>query len=402
MAQPVPSAPIRDETETGQAAELMEKGEHAQALLLLERIVLIDPTNAGAWLDMAIASHRLGDHTTSEALLRHVESEFNPSPAIRAVIAHYRDSRGRSPASAPAPPLKPRWTGELALLAGRETNINWAPGIDSLTLTFGGTPVSLPLAPEYQPRASNGVQIEARGEGDIPLGEGGLRALGHIEWKQSRPAAAPEFGVRQFQTLAGLRGTWPNTDNGWIVLGGQQRVVLGSNTLFQSQRLQGVLERKLLGCRLTGGLEGEARRFPTQPILDSRYRGLLGGLACAGSDIQVAVNIRLGSDEPDGDRPGGPQRRADLALVLQKPLGNNRHLEFLAATGYARDRDSYSPLFDNIVRQTRRDILRLEYFHPLSSGWELALRGEIQRQQSNLDLFNIRNSSLLAGIRKAF
>jgi hypothetical protein len=45
---------------------------------------------------------------------------------------------------------------------------------------------------------------------------------------------------------------------------------------------------------------------------------------------------------------------------------------------------------------------RLEFTHPITAGWDWLLRGEFQRQESNLALFDIRGYALCAGVSKTF
>ncbi|CAB1367182.1 protein of unknown function [Denitratisoma oestradiolicum] len=59
----------------------MAVGENAQATLALERLVLLQPDNAGAWLDLAVASLQLGDRANAQRALDQVE---RASPRRRA------------------------------------------------------------------------------------------------------------------------------------------------------------------------------------------------------------------------------------------------------------------------------------------------------------------------------
>lgn len=393
-------------TEASAAADLMAQGRYEEARLVFERMVLVDPRNAGAWLDLAIALRHLGDETTAQALLDHIEREFDPPPRLRELIARLR--RPLAPAQTQAQGLaRSRWSADIALLAGRESNANAAPGLTSLTLTLPDMLITVFLDPAFRPRPSPGTLVELRGEGEYRLSDSGLRLLGFAELKERRPAELPDFSTRQIQAMAGLRGTLPSplADLGpkeWTLWAGAQQVALGGSDLLESNRLQFTLEQPLAACRAHAGAEAEERRFPVQPVLDGRFAGLLAGLSCPGLGGQWSLGLRLGVDHVIHPRPGDDQQRLDLTASLQRALFGRGRLEVVAAYTRTRDKEPYSALLGDVVRRIGRAYLRLELSHPISAGWDWLVRGEFQRQDANLALFDIRSNAVHAGFRKSF
>jgi hypothetical protein len=380
------------------ATTLMRQGRYAEALLMLERQVLLEPLNAGAWLDFAISHYQLGDFAESQALFDAIEREFSPSPAIRAVIARYRER--------PKPSLLPttkRWSADLALLAGRETNANAGLRLSSLTLTLADTAVLLAIDPRYQAHPSSTTQLVGHAEGELPLGESGVSLLGVGEWRDRRTPDTPDFGTRQYQGFVGLRGPLSAVAAAqWALWGGLQHASLGGQGLLDANRLLATLEVPLAGCQARGGGEIERRRYPIQPALDGRYQGLLGSLGCPALGGQVFLTARYGEDRPDGTRAGGDQTRADLAALVQFPLFGRGRLEAGLNRSLQWDRQAYSVLLGDTPRRIDRSGLTLEYAHPIRPGLEWLLRAESWAQSSNIELFRLRNNSLLAGLRQRF
>lgn len=387
-------------------AALMRAGRYAEALIELERQVMVEPRNAGAWLDFGLSHYALGHFQEAQAIFDAIEREFSPSPAILAVIASYRKP-------IPPKPVQPnarRWNADIALWAGHESNANAGLRLNSLTLTFPDTTVTTELAidPRYQARPSSTRQVEMHAEGETPLGASGINLLGLGEWRDRRTPAAPDFGTRQLQVFLGLRSALRPSDSAvpgatlWALWIGRQQATLGGQKLLDNTRLLATLERPLADCQARGGGEMERRRYPIQPALDSRYRGVLGSLGCPVGGSQLFFTLRYGSDRPEAFRAGGVQTRSEFAATLQRPLFEAGRLEFTLNRSRQSDRETYSVLLGDIPRHIDRYGLSIEYAHGLGAGWEWSLRGESWSQTSNIELFRIRSSSLVAGVRKRF
>lgn len=391
--------------EAPDAAALMRAGRYAEALIELERQVLVEPRNAGAWLDFGLSHYALGHFAESQAIFDAIEREFSPSPAIRAVIANYRRPK-------PPPPrlAAKRWSADVALWAGHESNANAGLRATSLTLTFPDTTATTELAidPRYRARPSSTYQVEAHAEGETPLGDSGINLLGVGEWRNRRTTAAPDFSTRQYQGFLGLRGalwTAGPTARGsthWAFWMGQQQAQLGGQRLLDNSRLMATLETPLAACQSRGGGEFERRRYPIQPALDGRYQGVLASLGCPVGGSQLFLTARYGSDRPEGFRAGGVQTRGELGVTLQMPAFTTGRLEMTLNQSRQSDREGYSVLLGDIPRRIERNGVALEYAHGMDAGWEWLMRGESWSQTSNLELFRIRSSSLLAGLRKRF
>lgn len=384
----------------------MREGRYAEALIELERQVMVEPRNAGAWLDFGLSHYALGHFEESQAIFDAIEREFSPSPAILAVIANYRRPMPRQPTQ----PNPRRWNADIALWAGHESNANAGLRLTSLTLTFpeATVPTELAIDPRYQARPSSTQQVEAHADAETPLGDSGIHLVAIGEWRDRRTPAAPDFGTRQSQAFVGLRGAFGLSGAAaphptlWAIWIGQQQASLGGQKLLDNIRLLTTLEVPLAACQARGGGEMERRRYPIQQALDGHYQGILGSLGCPLRGTQLFLTLRYGSDQPQGFRAGGVQTRSELAATLQREISQSGRLEFAVNRSRQSDRETYSVLLGDIPRRIDRSGLSIEYTHALPAGWEWSLRGDSWNQTSNIELFRIRSSSLLTGLRKRF
>lgn len=109
----------------GRAA--LEAGRPDKATLALSRVLALDPSHAGALIDIGRAYLALGNYeqarVTFETLLG-----LNPPPAVRTQLqAYLEQARAAGRDLSPRPGgLSPR--GYLAAILGRSTNVNMSPG----------------------------------------------------------------------------------------------------------------------------------------------------------------------------------------------------------------------------------------------------------------------------------
>lgn len=378
-------------------------GRPAEAALLLERALLLNPEHAGAQADYADALAALGDRRAA----RVVFDTLLKRPDLPAHL----DEPFRQRLLRLAEPVFQPWSsgGSLTLRWGRETNLNSATSRATLDLTLPEGNAELPIADGYRARAGNAMLMEAAGQAarDLP-GGGKLRVFGEIKARAAH--AIHDTDYRQADALAQAAIPLADTFN-WIAPAKKTELLLeaGASLLdYGGEQLYQALRGGLAGqwsaapCLTRLGIELEARRFPVNRLLDGRYGGLAGGLRCPLGSGAASLTLRGSRDNATDDRPGGDQTRADLRLAIAHPLGRG------ALTGeilHSRqnDRESYSSLLENgALRRIARTALKLEYMHPLASRWEALATAEISRQRSNLTLFDISNRALWLGLRWHF
>jgi hypothetical protein len=369
-----------------------------EALNALERLVLQQPGNAGAWLDMAIASYHLGDTHGARQLFDYVEQNFQPPQPVREVIAAYRMRMAAAEAVS-------GFSGEVIALAGHDSNVNGGISARSLPLTFGEQIIEFELDRTSWPRGDFFGQVEAGLRYNAPPAAGPrLGALLQTQVRNYRQEN--DFDTRQVLVGAGLQGeTGAGRLNGWLY---QRESRLGGNSFLDTRLATLGLERPWRNCRASLGAEAETRRYPTLSILDANTAWLAAGVQCvedaAGSRaLQWLAQARIGDDRPLGDRAGGRQSRQELQLVMQRPLPYSLRLEGSLFLARQSDAEGYSHLIEGgRARRLLRAHARLALARPIAPALEVLVVAEWTQQQSNLALFEQRGQMLALGLRAAF
>lgn len=369
------------------------------ALNALERLVLLQPNNAGAWLDMAIASYRLGDTYSARQFFDHVEQNFRPPQKVREVIAGYR-LRMKLAESVSG------FSGEIAMLGGYDSNANSGISARSLPLTFGEQRIEFDLDKTNWPRPDTLFQLEGSLRYNNTPFSAGTRFGALLNGQMRDYVTENNFDTRQILAGAGLQGDTPlGQAAGWFY---QRESRLGGRDFLTTRLAAFSIERPWLGCRARGGVEIEARRYATQPTLDAGVTWLSVAAQCSEDAAaerapQWLAVARLGSDRSLNDRPGGRQTRLELLLANQRPLRHDLRLEASLHLAYQNDTDGYSPLIENnVARQLLRAHGKLVLAHSFTSTLEGLAVAEITRQQSNLPLFELNGQMLGLGLRAVF
>ena len=127
-----------------QALELIGQGDAARAIKILEALLENDPSNAGAWLDLALLYCQSGRTLQAADTFDALTQKFQVPPSILALIT-FQQQLGCGPARA--------LRVDARLVIGHASNVNSAPSSD--VIRFGaGAPISfLELSQDSRPRA---------------------------------------------------------------------------------------------------------------------------------------------------------------------------------------------------------------------------------------------------------
>lgn len=380
----------------------LELGDAAQALLWLERALLLDPGLLAARADHALALAALGQPQALRDLTREWGQRTDVPPALVERLARQVEAAQADPA---------RWElrRELMLLAGAETNLNQSPTLSELTLTPPEGPIDLPLLEPLEPRAGGALLVEAALQLEYRVLPGRSWLVGATATARHAPAASfTDWYVAQ------AAASWIESWDAW-------RLQVSLSELWSSGRLEDDYradrvalgaDRPWGGCLHRGVFDAE-RRHHSAPILDGRLAGLLYSARCrldAEARWLVTVAGRWAVDEAiDPDRPGGTQDRWSMGLRLQGHLPQRRRLDMGARYTLYDDREGYSPLLENNARRWQRlASLSVEFAQPLDAlgpSWQRAewiVLTQIARQRSNLELFRYRTGTLYSGLRVAW
>lgn len=387
-------------------ALLLEDGDAEQALVWLERSLLLDPDSLGARVDHALALAALGQPGPLQEIADALRHRADVPPPLRARL-YPSDQRSvfAWPAVRLGHALRPDWgaQGEISLLTGHEGNLDRSPRLSELALTLPDGVLVLPV--ESQPRsgvASLGaaaVQLAYAPQAATVLRTGFIlaaraassqRATDWHQWQWAAGASHDHNGLRSQLDLSvgGIGGP------------------LGEP--YALRRLGLSVEAQLQICRVRFTLEREQRVQSRTASLDSRTDAWLASMQCplpAGQGWRWMLDLRAGRDEPDSpERPGGLQRTRGAGLRLVGAAWREALLEIGLRTGTARDALGYSPLLDNNApRRMALHQLSVEMALPLhrvdTQRLEAIIKWQAAYQSSNLPLFRYRANSAYAGVR---
>jgi tetratricopeptide (TPR) repeat protein len=371
--------------------------DYAAAASAFERVVVMQPENAGAWMDLAIASAELGNTVSALEYFKYVETEFNPPPALRDIIATYR--RRLTAQAAPASP----WRGHAQTAIGIDTNANSGLNVASIPLTVRDERIDLTLDPAYRARSDTYAQVAADATWKHPVDGNTLELSAGVRQRSFRHEH--DFSTTELDASAGLQRPTALGDAGaWVYV---EHLSLGGKALVRNMRAVVQIERPHGECRSGLAADFEWRRYISLSALDANITWLQAGIACdlrvIDHTVQTALIGRIGYDRSMDNRPGGDTRRAELAARVSGPLAYGVTVELSATLSFSRDTLGYSPLLEqNAVRRLDRGNARILLTKPLGRYTDAMLLIEDNRYHSNLDLFEQSGKNYAVGIRQRF
>lgn len=370
--------------------------DYPRAAVAFERVVLMQPDNAGAWMDLAIASAEGGQEAEAGNYFDHIESSFAPSPGIRAVIAAYR-VRMTQTVTAPH-----GWKLQTEVFAGGDSNANSGLQNRSIPLTVGADRIELPLDATYRAHLDQFYQTSASLNFKQPLEANLIEFSANAKYRNYRQEH--DYSTLEVSLGAGMRHTTPVGDFG-IVLNATH-LSLGGKSLVRTSRATAQFEHDMNNCRVGVGGESERRRYISYETLDANIAWVQAGLSCgwkmAKLPLQTTLLKRTGVDMPVSQRPGGETRLSEWIAQVVAPLVWGIYGQFSYAAAKARDRDGYSPLLEqNAARLIDRHSLRVALTRSLPAlGGEAFIAVESNKVQSNLPLFQQAGRVVGVGFRK--
>lgn len=354
-------------------------------------MVTLNPRHAGAWIDLALATYRCGDADAALEHLAYIRHSFPLEPLLARRLDLWQQQW-----QAPAPlPMTARWHGEIEYGIGHDDNANAGLLARRITLSLPGGTTSLPLHPDYRPRADQFALLNFSAWGpERPFAGGNLMPVVQV---RSR-VFAHEHEYRQADIQAGLiHRLAPNRAGRYWQLGAfAQHYRLGGHSLSNTWRLALQKIHESDGCRLGAGGEIENRTYSGLP-LGGTVLWLTSGLGCsAQTGRHHALVLRLGRDIPhESSRPGGASTLLEATAHVRYPLPGDRHFSAIWQLSRQTDADPYSPILDNnATRRLSRSLINLALYQPLGPQQGLKLAFDVQRQHANLALFSQRSRQI--------
>jgi tetratricopeptide (TPR) repeat protein len=397
----------------GQLLLLQER--FADALVALERALLLDESRPGVQLDYVLALSSTGDAESARALAQQVLERDDAPPAVRdALKAVLRDNREAtlSHQTGDGQSQTWQWRGSVQSMLGTDQNLNSATSADAINLTLPNGNVSLLLDETSKPRAGVASLLAGQLVGQAGIDQGVLVVQG--DWRQRLVPAGSEYGYSQQDASVLLR---PYSGEGWVQRVAVSSFSMGGASLFTGLAMatwkeQGAeaIHHGLSNCTYRAGVEAERRTYAQDTTQNGFYGSLMGALLCAAGDNQYQLGIQTGRDWATyATRAGGDQTRVDLkALWARQWSWGRTTAEWIASD--LRDSGAYSALLGGSTRKTLRQNARISVTKRLNSQEKPNLWGglywvsayEVLRHSSNLELFDVHGESLYTGLRYEF
>jgi len=389
----------------------LEEGEPSQALIWLERALLLDSGHLGALADHALALAALGQPAARDALALEWRDRADVPTALRE-----RLSPALFSASAPLPAVRlggaPNgdWVSyrELSVLGGYESNLDQSPKLAEITLTWLEGPQNTPLPKPLTPRRGAALSTDFSWQLASSPATGRIVRVGVNMGTRVSPAES-DTNWRHVQLAASVSQLWMGW-RGQLDLGGAW-VAGALNEPYRILRTGISLERAALGCGFRVSLDGEGRTQSRTTILDGRAVAISASSQCAlwgKRHWTWGLALRTAMDRPVNEgRAGGAQHFSSAGLRLQGALPAQARLDAGVRISRVRDREGYSPLLDNNARRKlSQSQFSLELSKPLEltnwTGLEAVVQLSAVHQNSNLSLFRFDSVSLYGGLRWAW
>jgi len=353
----------------------LDSGHPGDALLALERVLLVEPDHLQARAELGRAYLANGEYENARAAFRDVASREIP-PEARRLVGRYLDEIARLDAR-----HRVAITGLVGLEVGYDTNANVGSTSEEWILG-NGTPV-IPL-PVSLPKRSMVFGIDGAISISGPM-DGRWRWITGVRSSTRKFPSADTLDQVQVDLSAGVTRRQEC----------HQLTILGQ---YQDLRLDGDALRRVTGLvahwqcnpnrRSSFGawFQVASLSFPGQSVRDATRRtiGLSAARALeARSDTLLSGAIHFGDERADAAWPNLAHRFVGARVSLNSPLAANWRGE-VGVHWESRRFDGPEPLFGR-SRRDRQTELRISAERWLGKGWTI---------QPELSL--VRNASTLA------
>ena len=366
----------------------------AQAAAAFERVTLIEPDNAGAWLDLAIANAEAGQFRQAAQFFDYIENEFHPNEKLLGLIDSYRQQmKKRTQVNA-------AWHTQASFQLGYDTNANSGLADSRIVVQLGGKDIELPLE-QARPDMFRLLSMATRYQGKW----WGQNLMFNAQLASKNFNKEHGFSTLDLASGLSLSHRFSAFDLGASV--NVEHFDLGGKALLNSTASNLYLEKALGSCFLNTVFEFEERRYATAKSLNANSVWQNLALGCNGKldtvRVQMSVIARNGIDRPIQMRAGGITHRHETIVKMTYRLNHTWQLDTSYNYALANDSEGYSPLIsNNAVRHVARRGLRLQLQTYLKDDWVLLMGLERNVNDSNLSLFRQKGNSLSLGLLKNF
>jgi len=376
----------------------LQTAHYSQARNALERTLLLEPENAGAYLDLAIVEVELKNYTTAERLLAELEQKFTPPKAIREVIRLYRNRIKQA--------LTPHQTisGSLFASTGHSSNVNNGTDKSLISLDLGNGPVALPVSDSSKSSPDSYL------ESGVTLNYGvtrGSRRYQLVSALQKRDYQR----LSEFNTVNLFVGANTRTEreHSQLEAGIYYSVVWLDQEDYQSSTTVNFNYSHQLrsNIRLSSQLRLNQARYIQTPENNLNQTELT--LAASypfpllSSSNLIQASLRASKGDATNNRPGGDQQRYRFNIAWINQPGPD-HLIRLNSF-IARDEDSLpynQSLFGPVIRSTDKAGIDLSYSYFFNPSLSVTAAAGYSKNSSTIDLFTTNSTEFSLKLNYTF
>jgi hypothetical protein len=368
-----------------QAASLNAQRRYTEAADLLERVLMQHPEAGGALEQYNRALTGIDGSMRSDSI----------------------DSQNQLPMT-DIPQQQWQINTGLQMRGGYSSNLNQAPSQSTLQLTLPFRPITVELQPQFRQQAGFGIETQLTGDAERMM-------TNRLLWQVRGELFNRETdysGYADYQGANLLSSLMQQGEGGretGAALGVNSLRYGGNVYLYTVQMMLRHAWEKSTYCRPQMGVDILWQRQHGNPLLDSRYAGLMGGMLCDTQTGFYSATVSAGWDWASPGRPGGDQQRARLEVTGIWPtdmISQNSFLKAQANILQSNDTQSYSAWLSNgATRYTNRIALGLDYDWPLdriADNWRGVASVKWQNQNSNISLFEMDTLEGWLGVRIAW
>jgi tetratricopeptide (TPR) repeat protein len=375
----------------------LDLGQAGFAQSALERVVLMNPNHAGAWMDLAIASYQLGEFERAQQIITHIEQNFNPTAALKLQLSQVKRKISYQP-------LVQGWRGAVSLSYGYDSNVNSGLSDGSFYLSLGaGVPVMVEVADSQLPIADQAQQMR----GNLH------RFFQHENGAETMVAAG--LMLKEYQNQGdydyvdgalAINYRRPFfSDKDWLInLGANARYIyFGGKPLGHFLTASSGVSKKLGQCEMGGRLDLEQRTYQANNYFDSTLPWLALTYGCQTEQMLYGFGLRTGKDMVSGPRPGGDTSKVEGNAFVRGQLAGGLSYSALVYAAEYRDDKGYSAIINNNAKRKIHRLgqrLELQYALPrIGPNWSAQLELENSKDHSNLPIARIDGQQVWLGLR---
>ncbi len=368
----------------------LQTRHYSQARNAFERTLLLQPGNAGAYLDLAITEIELKNFHEARRLLQEIEQRFNPPEGIRQVINAYNARISSA--------LTPRnyFSSHVFIGGGYSDNVNNGTDKSLIELDLGTGPVLLPVSNSSKSSPDSYSEAGATLSYNIEQGPWRHQLISAIQ--RSDYHSMTEFNTVNavFGANSSISYEQSQIDAGiyystvWLDGADYQTSTSGSGQ-YSYQLPSGLKLASQLRLSQLRYIQTQSNNINRAELTFSASKAV----SVLGKNSLLQATLRFNRGSALNNRAGGDEQQWQAGMALITQLNPQDLARLSLSVGNNNDSTPYNPsLLGPKVRDTQKLRLSASYSHQFNETWSITTGLNIARNRSNIDLFTTDSNEL--------